>query len=68
MEYNSFYGGRRGASFVIVKKYRTIKPPAEDNEGFNKVIRIDMGLEDNAEITSAIRQQWLSEHCMVTCF
>ena len=24
MEYNSFYGGRRGASFVIVKKYLTI--------------------------------------------
>ena len=24
MEYNSFYGGRRGASFVIVKKYATI--------------------------------------------
>lgn len=68
MEYNSFYGGRRGASFVIVKKYRTIKPPAEDNEGFNKVIRIDMGLEEDAEITSTIRQQWLSEHCMVTCF
>lgn len=68
MEYNSFYGGRRGASFVIVKKYRTIKPPAEDNEGFNKVIRIDMGLEKDAEITSTIRQQWLSEHCMVTCF
>lgn len=25
MEYNSFYGGRRGASFVIVKRYSTIK-------------------------------------------
>lgn len=24
MEYNSFYGGRRGASFVIVKRYSTI--------------------------------------------
>ena len=24
MEYNSFYGGRRGASFVIVKRYATI--------------------------------------------
>ena len=24
MEYNSFYGGRRGASFVIVKSYKTI--------------------------------------------
>ena len=24
MEYNSFYGGRRGASFVIVKKYNSI--------------------------------------------
>ena len=24
MEYNSFYGGRRGASFVIAKKYSTI--------------------------------------------
>jgi hypothetical protein len=24
VEYNSFYGGRRGASFVIVKKYSTI--------------------------------------------
>lgn len=68
MEYNSFYGGRRGASFVIVKKYRTIKPPAEDNEGFNKVIRIDMGLAADAEITDAIRKQWLSDNCMVTCF
>ena len=25
MEYNSFYGGRRGASFVIVKRFSTIK-------------------------------------------
>ena len=24
MEYNSFYGGRRGASFVIVKNYPSI--------------------------------------------
>ena len=24
MEYNSFYGGRRGASFIIVKRYSTI--------------------------------------------
>lgn len=68
MEYNSFYGGRRGASFVIVKKYRTIKPPAEDNKGFNKVIRIDMGLATDAEITAEVRQAWLYEHCMVTCF
>ena len=68
MEYNSFYGGRRGASFVIVKKYRTIFPPAVDNEGFNKVIRIDMGLEVDAEITEEIRNNWLSENCMVTCF
>ena len=24
MEYNSFYGGRRGASFIIVKEYESI--------------------------------------------
>ena len=24
MEYNSFYGGRRGASFIITKSYKTI--------------------------------------------
>lgn len=24
MEYNSFYGGRRGASFVIIKSYKTV--------------------------------------------
>lgn len=30
MEYNSFYGGRRGASFVIVKRYKTIKDMTKD--------------------------------------
>ena len=24
MEYNSFYGGRRGASFIIVKSFKTV--------------------------------------------
>ena len=30
MEYNSFYGGRRGASFVIVKRYDTIQQMTTD--------------------------------------
>ena len=68
MEYNSFYGGRRGASFVIVKKYRCIKTPAEDNLGFNKIIRIDLGLAEDAEITAKNRNDWLAEHCMTYCF
>lgn len=68
MEYNSFYGGRRGASFVIVKKYRTIKAPAEDNPGFNRIIRIDLGLAEDAEISASDREKWLADNCMVYCF
>ncbi|MGN0992860.1 MAG: hypothetical protein ACI4PE_02970 [Bacilli bacterium] len=68
MEYNSFYGGRRGASFVIVKRYKTIKAPAEDNLGFNKIIRQDLQLPEDAEISSENRNKWLAENCMVYCF
>lgn len=69
MEYNSFYGGRRGASFVIVKKYRCIQEPAEDNENMNRVIRVDLGYTDMTKpISAADRNKWLAEHCMVTGF
>ena len=68
MEYNSFYGGRRGASFVIVKSYKTIKAPAEDNLGFNKIIRMDLGLAEDAEISTENREKWLADNCMVYCF
>ena len=68
MEYNSFYGGRRGASFIISKSFKTIFAPAENNTGFNKIIRMDLGLEENATITTAQRNAWLAENCMVYCF
>lgn len=68
MEYNSFYGGRRGASFIISKSFKTIFAPAENNTGFNKIIRMDLGLEENATITTAQRNTWLAENCMVYCF
>ena len=68
MEYNSFYGGRRGASFIISKSFKTIYAPAEDNVGFNKIIRLDLGLAENATITTAQRKAWLSDNCMVYCF
>lgn len=68
MEYNSFYGGRRGASFIISKSFKTIFAPAENNAGFNKIIRLDLGLAENANISTAQRKAWLAEHCMVYCF
>ena len=43
MEYSSFYGGRRGASFVIVKRYRVIYP---DDQRIDSMIRIDLELDD----------------------
>ena len=69
MEYTSFYGGRRGASFVIVKSYRCIQEPDPSDENFNNIIRIDLGYQDmEKEISSADRTKWLEEHCMVHCF
>lgn len=65
MEYSSFYGGRRGASFVIVKRYRVIYP---DDQRIDSMIRIDLELDEGAEITEEQRTQWLSEYCMVYCF
>ena len=65
MEYSSFYGGRRGASFVIVKRYRVIYP---DDKRIDSMIRIDLELDEGAEITEEQRTQWLSEYCMVYCF
>ena len=65
MEYNSFYGGRRGASFVIVKKYRVI---SEDDSRIDSMIKKDLGLEDESSITDTQRTEWLSEYCMTYCF
>jgi len=43
MEYNSFYGGRRGASFIIVKRYSTIAEmvAAFSQGGDYKVVNYD---------------------------
>lgn len=43
MDYNSFYGGRRGNSFVIVKKYGSIQEMVEafKNGGAYKVVNYD---------------------------
>ena len=43
MEYNSFYGGRRGASFVIVKRYSTIEEmvAAFSQGGDYKIVNYD---------------------------
>ena len=69
MEYTSFYGGRRGASFVIVKSYRCIQEPDPTDKNFNNIIRIDLGYQDMEKAISASdRTKWLEEHCMVYCF
>lgn len=68
MEYNSFYGGRRGASFIIVKSYKTVLAPEKDNIAFNKLIRKDLGLPEDSEISELNRNKWLSDNCMVYCF
>lgn len=73
MEYNSFYGGRRGASFVIVKRYRAIDIPEEEEDSLgNKKYRTE------AEIAARYaalmgdeytdKQEWLEKECMVYCF
>ena len=43
MEYNSFYGGRRGASFVIIKSYKSIADmvAAFQQGGAYKVVNYD---------------------------
>lgn len=56
MEYNSFYGGRRGASFVIVKRYKRLNAPRKTDEVWNKIIREDLHLAEDAAITDAQRQ------------
>lgn len=68
MEYNSFYGGKMGFSPVIVKNYKTINAPETSNESWNKIIRIDLGLAEGAEISTAQRKSWLESFCMVEAF
>lgn len=68
MEYNSFYGGRQGASFVIQEKYKSIKAPDVTNEIWNKIIREDLGLAEGANISNEQRESWNKQYCMVSAF
>lgn len=68
MEYNSFYGGRRGASFVIVKRYKRLNAPKKTDEVWNKIIREDLHLAEDAAITDAQRQAWVIDNCMIPAF
>lgn len=68
MKYNSFYGGRQGASFVIQQSYKRIYAPDADNEFWNKIIRRDLGLEEGAEISEQNRIEWNNKNCMVPAF
>ena len=65
MEYNSFYGGRRGASFVIVKNYKVISP---DDNRIDDMIKIDLELDESSTITETQREEWLLDNCMIYCF
>ena len=65
MEYNSFYGGRRGASFVIVKNYKVISP---DDNRIDDMIKVDLELDESSTITGAQREEWLLDNCMIYCF
>lgn len=68
MEYNSFYGGRQGASFVIQEKYKSIKAPDVTNKVWNKIIREDLGLAKDANISNEQRESWNKQYCMVSAF
>lgn len=68
MEYNSFYGGRRGASFIIVKSFKCIRKPDTDNWFWKKVIRQDLNLAEDAELTIEQIDEWVLDNCMVQAF
>lgn len=68
MEYNSFYGGRRGASFIIVKSFKCIRKPDTENWFWKKVIRQDLNLAEDAEPTIAQIDEWVLDNCMVQAF
>lgn len=68
MEYNSFYGGRRGASFVIVHTFRAISMSTFENatgttaQAYEKVITAEMAAQ------GITREQWYKENVMVEAF
>ena len=69
MEYNSFYGGRRGASFIIVKSFKCIRKPDIDNWFWKKVIQEawENASKDNIGTEPSI-EEWVVDNCMVQAF
>lgn len=65
MEYNSFYGGRRGASFIIAKSYRLIRATEEALKNYDGDIKKDM--EANPERYPDINS-WIENNVMITAF
>lgn len=72
MEYNSFYGGRRGASFIIVKSFKCIRKPDIDNWFWKKVIQEawENASKDNVGTEPSIDfiEEWVVDNCMVQAF
>lgn len=64
MEYNSFYGGRRGASFIIVKSFKAIRTPDLENWFWKKVLTADLG----ENYTDEQVEEWIIDNCMVQAF
>lgn len=75
MEYNSFYGGRQGAPFIIVKSFKLVdKPifsgtPAEQEAQkliYKELIKRDLEMETLP--TDAQMNEWFDEYCMIPNF
>lgn len=63
MEYNSFYGGRRGASFIIAKSFRLIDESKLDQyEDY-----IEEEIQDTEKYPGG-RAQWIQENVMAVAF
>lgn len=66
MEYNSFYGGRRGASFIIAKSFRLIEATEVDLKNYESYILQEIA--NNADLYPNGKEDWIKENVMTVAF